>query len=83
MIPEYAPTPQPGPTGVYVPNPVPQGGIWGIIDTIINASLFGTIAALVIVAGVGYYILNRLPWKVIGIVSIVIIILLAVKLKGG
>ena len=80
---DRAPTPGVGPSGVYLPNPVPSGGLWGIVDQITGFALFGTIAALALIIGVGGYILNRLPWKAIGLTLVVVVILLIAKLKGG
>lgn len=71
-----APTPGPGGTDIHVPGPGdidPQQGF----DAIAAAPdfIWKLISAIIIIA-VGGYIINKLPWKPIGLVAIAVIVIM-------
>lgn len=75
-----APAPKPTPTGVdiHVPVNVPSGGFWGIFDHVTGLQYFGIAAAILVIIGLGAYMVNRLPWKPIAIVLGVILLMVFV-----
>lgn len=64
-----APTPGPGGTDVHLPDPRNVDP-----STILGSDLFWKFVAAFIIVAVGAYIINKLPWKPIGIVAIIIIL---------
>lgn len=72
-----APKPTPTSVDIHVPVQVPSGGFWGIFDHITGLAWFGVAAAILVIIGLGAYVVNRLPWKPIAIVLAVILIIVA------